>query len=73
MERNSVKKVKLATKPMIIPKGLDFPKDEERIIGKTGKMQGERMVTTPAKKAKTISKITYLVYFIGGDKISTSI
>ena len=59
-ERKRVKKVKLAIKPIITPMGRDFPPTlDERIIGKTGKIQGERIVTIPARNAKAISKILY--------------
>lgn len=54
--KNKVKKVKLATKPIITPTGrVQFPTCppimEVNIIGSMGKIQGERIVTTPAKKA----------------------
>lgn len=64
VERNRVKKVKLRIKPKTIPSGrandgfmpgLLIP--EERIIGNTGKMQGERIVTSPARKANKIKII----------------
>jgi len=56
-ERASVKKVKLPTKPTMMPSGL-FSSCETppaKIIGKRGRMQGERMVTKPPMKAKIIS------------------
>ncbi len=59
-ERKSVKKVKLKTKPTTTPKDLLFPAvstEEERIIGKIGKIQGESIVTIPAKNAKDTSII----------------
>ena len=54
LERNKVKKVKLATNPITTPKGLFLPSPivEERMIGNSGKMQGERIVTIPARNAK---------------------
>lgn len=55
IDRKSVKKVKLATNPITTPNGRLFPElstDEERIIGRTGKIHGERIVTTPARKEK---------------------
>ena len=57
-DRNRVKKVKPKTKPVIIPKGFLFPPPTvpDKTTGKMGRMHGERMVTTPPKKAKRISK-----------------
>ena len=54
--KKSVKKVKLTIKPTKTPKGCLFPEivELDKIIGNTGKIHGERMVTTPAKKAKNI-------------------
>ena len=62
VERKSVKKVKLKINPVITPKGRALPIsvvpiDEDKIIGRIGKMQGERIVTIPAKNAKIISRI----------------
>jgi len=62
VERKSVKKVKLAINPVTTPSGRDLPVslppiDDERIIGRTGRMQGERIVTTPARNEKRMSKI----------------
>src|SRR3989344_532018 len=58
--KKRVKKVKLITKPATTPKARDRPPPRElvRTIGNTGRMQGERMVTTPAKKAKAVSNST---------------
>ena len=58
-ERNSVKKVKLKTKPKTIPRGFLFPEvtPPDKTIGKIGKMQGERIVTIPPKKAKRTRRI----------------
>ena len=55
---NTAKKVKLVMNPTITPRGLCFPlkNDPDNTIGKIGRIQGESMVTMPAKKAKT-SKI----------------
>ncbi len=52
-ERKSVKSVKLKMNPITIPTGRLCPPDREpeRTIGRTGSMQGERTVTSPAKKA----------------------
>ena len=57
VERKSVKKVKLTTKPVITPNGRAFPvcappMVDERIIGRSGRMHGESTVTIPAKKAR---------------------
>ena len=50
----SVKAVKLAAKPASTPSGRARPPPTppERTIGRTGRMQGERMVTIPETKAK---------------------
>jgi hypothetical protein len=58
-ERKRVKKVKLNTNPVMTPRGLFFPPpmDPDKTIGSIGNMQGERMVTIPAKKAKRIKRI----------------
>lgn len=51
-DRNKVKRVKLKINPITIPKGfLRDPKLPERTIGRIGRMHGERIVMTPAKKA----------------------
>jgi len=53
---NRVKIVKLPMKPIITPTGRFFPPIlPERTTGKTGKIQGERMVTMPDKKANSSS------------------
>ena len=61
LERKRVKNVKLVIKPATTPIGRDIdcfpPTVVERIIGKTGRMQGDKIVTTPAKKAKTSNNI----------------
>lgn len=57
-DKNSVKNVKLATNPVTTPSGLFFPDgstEEDKMTGKIGKMQGESIVTIPARKAKIIS------------------
>ncbi len=58
-ERNKVKKVKLKIKPKTIPSGffLSDVMEELKIIGRIGRIQGERIVTIPAKKAKSRRKI----------------
>lgn len=73
-ERNRVKKVKLATNPKTTPSGRDLPlflppMDEERIIGKTGKMHGESIVTIPAIKEKTTSNSIFVRYQAQGSKV----
>jgi hypothetical protein len=57
--KNNVKNVKLRTNPETIPNGrLDpAPTPLDRTIGRTGKIHGERIVTIPARNAKSISKI----------------
>ena len=52
--KKRVNKVKLKIKPRIIPKGRFFPplRDPDKTIGRTGRMQGDRIVTIPARKAK---------------------
>jgi len=57
VDKKSVKKVKLATKPMTTPNGLCLlsASDEAKIIGSNGKIQGDKTVTIPAKKEKPIN------------------
>ncbi|GIK84131.1 MAG: hypothetical protein BroJett025_07530 [Patescibacteria group bacterium] len=64
IDKNRVKKVKLPTKPATTPRGLLFPPEREplRTIGNMGKIHGDRIVTNPAKKAKSISKIILIYY-----------
>jgi hypothetical protein len=65
VERNSVKKVKLNMNPVTTPRGRRFPDVstvDERMIGKIGNIHGERIVTTPAKKANTTSTIMLTLY-----------
>jgi hypothetical protein len=67
-DKNKVKKVKLNTNPSTIPNGRDLPiflpsKLEVRIIGKTGSIQGERIVTNPAKNANTTNNNISLSYY----------
>ena len=62
VDRKRVKKVKLKINPITTPIGRDLPVFtppilEVRIIGRTGRIQGERIVITPAKNAKAISNI----------------
>lgn len=62
VERKRVKKVKLRTNPATTPRGRLFPvvsAVEERIIGRIGRTQGERMVTIPARNAKVVRKSIY--------------
>jgi len=54
-DKKRVKKVKLATKPSTTPRGRVRPELTERTRGRMGKIQGERIVTIPARKAKIIS------------------
>ena len=61
VDKKRVKNVKLRTNPITTPIGLPFPISrppivEVRIIGRIGKMQGERIVTIPARNANAISK-----------------
>lgn len=63
--RKRVKNVKLRINPKIMPYGrflspLTVP---ERTIGRIGRMQGDKMVTIPAKNAN-ISKIIILLYIL---------
>jgi len=55
--RKRVKKVKLMIKPRIMPSGFLRlpPTDPERTIGSIGKIQGEIIVTIPARKANAKS------------------
>lgn len=60
VDKKSVKKVKLVINPVITPSGRDLlaslpPIVEESMIGSTGRMQGERIVTIPAMNEKRIS------------------
>jgi len=59
LESAKVKKVKLKIKPATIPNGLFLPpiKPPERIIGRTGRMHGDKIVTIPEINAKTLKKI----------------
>jgi hypothetical protein len=58
LDKKSVKKTKLATNPVTTPRGFCLlPSAEDKIIGSKGKIQGDKTVTTPAKKAKTIRNI----------------
>ncbi len=53
---------KLTIIPSVMPKDFAFPpfKEEERIIGRSGQMQGARIVTRPDMNAKK-SKISIFV------------
>jgi len=67
VERKRVKKVKLPINPITTPKGFCFPDTsaEERMIGRSGKMQGDKTVTMPARKANEISKIIIFLVNLG--------
>lgn len=56
---NVAKNVKLRIKPTITPSGRLLPpvSDPDNTIGKMGNMQGDKIVTNPAIKAKTSSII----------------
>ena len=58
-ERKSVKKVKLTINPVMTPSGRFFPPviEPDKTIGSIGRMQGERIVTMPARNAKRIRSI----------------
>lgn len=67
VDKKSVKKVKLKTKPVTIPNGRDLPKflparEEDKTIGNSGKIQGESTVTNPARKANSKSKAMFDKY-----------
>lgn len=57
--RKRVKKVKLKIKPRIMPIGrfLSPLTDPESTIGRIGKIQGDNIVTIPAKNAKSNNSI----------------
>lgn len=63
VDKNKVKKVKLPTKPATMPNGLLLPPPTvvERIIGRRGRMHGERTVIIPPRKAKMM-RISMLDY-----------
>ncbi len=72
VERNSVKNVKLRIKPMTTPRGRAFPEFsplivEDRMIGKMGRIHGERIVTIPASNANAVSIIIDLNKYITSD------
>lgn len=58
-ERRSVKKVKLPMKPAMMPRGRLLPplNDPDKTMGRMGRIQGERIVTNPPKKAKSSNKV----------------
>ena len=69
VDKKSVKNVKLAIKPVIIPIDLLFPTStpptvEDSIIGKIGRIQGDKIVTIPARKANKINSVIYCVLAI---------
>jgi len=59
LESASVKNVKLKINPLMTPSGRFFPPviDPDKTIGSIGRMQGERIVTMPARNAKRIRSI----------------
>jgi len=63
VERNRVKKVKLNTKPVTMPNGRFLPPMVVvlRIIGRMGRIHGERIVTTPPIKLN-IKRISILSF-----------
>ena len=56
VKEKRVKKEKLKINPSMMPIGLDFPpvREDERRMGKTGSIQGDKTVTKPARNAKMI-------------------
>ena len=67
VERNKVKNVKLAINPSTIPIGRDRPVSfppivEERIIGRMGKIHGDKIVIIPAKNANRSNKIILTLF-----------
>lgn len=61
-DKNSVKNEKLATKPRTTPIGRDIlvflsSMEEDNTIGNMGKIQGDKIVTIPARNAKRSNKI----------------
>lgn len=64
VDKNSVKNVKLKMNPKHTPIGRRLfvpwpPMVEDKTIGSIGNMQGDNIVTIPAKNAKSVSKIIY--------------
>ncbi len=62
VDKNKVKNVKLAMNPATTPTRrerlvLSVPIEVESTIGKMGRMQGDKIVTIPARKAKPRSNI----------------
>ncbi len=64
-DKNSVKSVKLRTKPVTMPIGLLCPPfiDPDNTTGSIGRMHGESIVTKPAIKEKNTSKIMLVNIF----------
>ena len=60
VDKKRVKKVKLRMKPVTTPHGLERscrpPILDDKTIGKTGRMQGDRTVMIPAIKANKMSR-----------------
>ena len=75
--KKRVKKVKLRIKPATTPKGLFLPPVKEPVntTGSIGKIQGERIVTIPAKNAKRINRniTVMLVEVVKNIKISDTL
>jgi hypothetical protein len=58
-ERARVKNVKLRINPVTIPNGRFLPpsREPDKTMGNTGKIHGERIVTSPAINAKKTKSI----------------
>ena len=68
LDRMSVKMLKLTTNPVITPKGRLFPPTlPDSTTGSTGRMQGERIVTRPDKKAK--GRRTIIILYSSEDNL----
>jgi hypothetical protein len=60
VDKKRVKNVKLKTNPVTTPSGRLFPvtsTEDDNMIGKIGSIHGDKIVTTPARKANMTSKI----------------
>ncbi len=67
VDKNKVKKVKLATKPNTTAMGFRLPdwSEDDKMMGRSGKIQGDKTVTIPAKKAKMMrSNMYWSIYAI---------
>ena len=58
VDRKSVKNVKLPMNPRTTPRGFCFPDPsaEDKMIGSSGKIHGDKTVTIPARKAKAMRR-----------------